>query len=450
MKAAGNKTVPKGLIKEILAGRCVAVVGAGFSAGVAPTWARLLTNLYESAPNKRHELSRLLQGLEPPTNALDYQAAAGLIRDCYPGGAAFEAAVQAQLAVRQRDDQNPAAKRLQWLSEIPFESVLTLNMDDLLPGDAPGSSTYRRLLREGSRWWTRADWSGRPDAMKQRTVKLHGDANGSATDNPVVLTQEAYRSLVYGSGHYASFLKTIMATRTVLYLGFSFTDAYINELRSEVLAMIAPKGPGTETDVTGYAVMPDKGAAWQSWFETCEGIEVLPYETSDGNHSGFDYWLEAIRDETCAASRVRALLARDESEEDESDADASVVWVDNNGHWTNTHGHDWFQQAKIKVEPLGLPADLSKEAHASARLLITRFGYGLGDGGEPEAWSVLREVGSWGERPPVLVFGSPDKKHEADNRREVIRRGAWEYATDWSELFGLIERLFGREVGTVG
>mgnify|MGYP002388440496 CR=1 FL=1 len=67
-------------------------------------------------------------------------------------------------------------------------------------------------------------------------VKLHGDLLAEPPD--VVLTRRDYRQRLYGSPAYTTFLKSLFATSTVLYLGFSFTDAYLNELRSEILALV--------------------------------------------------------------------------------------------------------------------------------------------------------------------------------------------------------------------
>ncbi len=49
----------------------------------------------------------------------------------------------------------------------------------------------------------------------------------------VVFTRQGYRSLLYHIPEYVTFLRCLMASTTILYLGFSFTDAYLNEIRSE-------------------------------------------------------------------------------------------------------------------------------------------------------------------------------------------------------------------------
>ena len=55
--------------------------------------------------------------------------------------------------------------------------------------------------------------------------------------NTIVLSREGYRSLLHGQPNYRDFLKSVMMSRTILYIGFSFTDDYLNEVRSDVMSM---------------------------------------------------------------------------------------------------------------------------------------------------------------------------------------------------------------------
>ena len=96
---------------------------------------------------------------------------------------------------------------------------------------------YRAVLR-GRPWW-RIGGGLSPDhsALMRPTIKLQGDATGHVDQNPIVLSTRSYRGRIHSIPHYATFLKTVFATKTVLYLGFLFSDHDINEVRSEVLAM---------------------------------------------------------------------------------------------------------------------------------------------------------------------------------------------------------------------
>ena len=83
------------------------------------------------------------------------------------------------------------------------------------------------------------------------------------TERDIVLTRRDYRRHLYGDPAYTTFLRTIVATTTVLYMGFSFEDAYLNELRSEVLALL---GQGNESAPVAYAIVNDVPPDTQSHF----------------------------------------------------------------------------------------------------------------------------------------------------------------------------------------
>ena len=163
-------------------------------------------------------------------------------------------------------------RRLDLLSGIPFRAVLTTNFDGLLHGNTPGRDAYLEVLRpSGHRWWDRRFWEGsRPGAP---IVKLHG-----SVDQPdeVVFTRQDYRRRLYASPAYSTFLRAIMSTTTVLYLGFSFSDAYLNELRSEILALLDHRGGDQPV---AYAVVSDATDAEALYSLEHEGIEILPYDT---------------------------------------------------------------------------------------------------------------------------------------------------------------------------
>ena len=62
--------------------------------------------------------------------------------------------------------------------------------------------------------------------------------HGSVLDpKSIVLSREGYRNLLHTKPNYRDFLKAMMMGRTILYMGFSFSDDYLNEIRSDVMAM---------------------------------------------------------------------------------------------------------------------------------------------------------------------------------------------------------------------
>ena len=74
-------------------------------------------------------------------------------------------------------------------------------------------------------------------------VHLHGEIEPS---DSAVITRQDYRRRLHESPGYLTFLRSVMASYTILYLGFSFTDAYLNELRSEVRSMLGSNASGPQ------------------------------------------------------------------------------------------------------------------------------------------------------------------------------------------------------------
>jgi hypothetical protein len=330
----------------------------------------------------------------------------------------------------ERSQPHKASERVALLQEIPFRAVLTTNIDPILQGSSLDPGLYASVLREDHTWWGRSDWTSPTSPDRTPIVKLHGHADGQ-DGRPVVLARTDYRRRIYEDHGYPNFLRCVFARYTLLFLGVSFTDAYLNELRSEVLSFI--RKPGDEDPPWGYAVMgrPHDAKGWRQFMRAHEGIEVLLYPSGQ-DHTGFDRWLRAIADCTSVTRRLDHLLAQQ-----------SVVWIDpdqgDNSHGIRILEGEGRGGCRRRVELLQRPDQLRDE-HAQAALLITRFGHREGGA---DAFDVLDRLRSWPERPPVVIFAN-ENEHVAHNRLEVLRRGAWEYATGWPELFEAIERLFGR------
>lgn len=421
--------VPQPLVDAILKGRCIAFVGVGFSLPAVPGWRHLLAELG----------TKLDLDVELPANAtaLEYELVGQALRRKAKTPAAFEASVREILDEHHRrtdpkavEGRRIVAQRCELLRKIPFKAILTTNFDRWLCGEATGPETYWDVLREDrGRWWefplTASD--AQPHVP---IIKLHGDANGDPDTAEIVLGRADYRHRVYGEHGYTSFIRAAFAEYTVLFLGVSFTDAYLNELRSETLHMLYdPARPRAQP--WGYAVMkvaPETRHVPQLFLEY-EGIEVLPLE----EFPQFDEWLAALTHRTSVQGRLHELLH-----------DEQIVWVDARPE-NNRRGRALFEACGATVHALTSETQLDPR-HAEAALLVTHFGYDPRTR-DSRAFRVLDVLRTWPTRPPVIVFASPTAP-VAENRRECLRRGAWEYATDWSELYRLIEVLFGRTPGT--
>lgn len=142
-------------------------------------------------------------------------------------------------------------------------------------------------------------------------------------------TRTGYRELINEVPGYMHFLRTLIATSTVLYIGFSFSDGYLNEVRGEVLSMLygSSSSNATErgfadrtgssprtaeaalvssymrsgrcmTQPLGYAIVHDKSSNERDFFLTHEGVQILSWNTNGGNgkkdYAGLDKYLHNI------------------------------------------------------------------------------------------------------------------------------------------------------------
>jgi CheY-like chemotaxis protein len=277
-------------------------------------------------------------------------------------------------------------------------------------------------LRDGgSRWVERRFWRPRPQVLK-----LHGDLHRGTG---VTLSRRGYRTRLYSEPGYLHVLRSVLLTKTVLFLGFSFTDEYLNELRSEVLAYLAPEG---NTPRYAYALLDDVPPAMLAHFRDHEAMHVFGYATpGDDEHRGFDDFLAKLHARTNPAAIMGRRLER-----------KRILWVDPSTD-RNAKARKDLETATRGLCTIDLaetPDDALAELEAGEGydLVITRWGHHprrAADGASLLQQMRLRDV-----RVPVVVFASGD--HVEENRESALRLGALEYTFEWDALYAVIDRRF--------
>jgi len=440
--------LPAPLIESIHAGNCVAFLGAGFSipAGL-PGWGELLSGMatHEKVPVEvRAHVLHLVEG----GSAHSLDQAAQTLEDLL-GRKTFAELLREPL--QEARIEGEMQDRLRWITGIPFRAILTTNFDGILDGSPPMPRSFRRVLRpKRYRWWDPRFWDGKKSGAK--VVKLHGDVaqSGGVGQGGAVITRLDYRRLLYENPSYATFLKSIMSTTTVLYLGFSFVDAYLNELRSEVLSLLG-KSPGQAP--IAYAVINDLPQLTRRHYFDHEGVEILHYDSHNGtDFSGFNRILESLHHATNPVFRFARLLD-----------DKRVLWIDkspkNNAyiHWllsriTEVHATSRFDLTLAETAAEGL--NLIEKAAAAGRpfdLVITHWGYRECDDGAERvscAEKVLLEMRRNDLFAPVLIFSM---KKDADARKKrALSLGAQAYTFTFDMLLRSMERVLmpGHQSGT--
>jgi hypothetical protein len=140
--------IPPELVTEILAGNCVAFVGAGFSReSDLPSWAELLHNVFEEhkrdiAEPQRDHLTQIIRKITDGVATSDvYEQAAQMLKDSL--GSQMSASIAKQLAPDGWQLRPAMRDRLRYLDGIPFRAILTTNFDELLDGTTPFDSMLK-------------------------------------------------------------------------------------------------------------------------------------------------------------------------------------------------------------------------------------------------------------------------------------------------------------------
>lgn len=212
MPALANllRHVPKPLLNDIVSGRCIPVVGAGFSANAVvpegkkmPLWADL-----------GREFGRMLPGYLY-SNATD--AISAFCQEYSRSKLIEELAKLLHVGIAQ-----PGAAHLAFC-ELPFDIVCTTNFDFLLEKayESKPQSTYCRPMIDEDQLSVA---SSEPGVL---LVKLHGDLHHP---NRLVITEEDYDTFVDRNPLISTYLGNLLITRTPLFIGYSLEDPDLRQI----------------------------------------------------------------------------------------------------------------------------------------------------------------------------------------------------------------------------
>lgn len=414
-------SLPNDLVADIRGGQTLAFVGAGFVAPLVPGWTGLLAGLVAKIPDggRRTALTRRLQ---QQSSALDLEAIAQTVRDIL--GAEFDDSLRMALIGNETARQR-VEERLAHLHAMPFKGAVTTNFDDVLRGVGAETPAFVRLIAQvGSPW---------KPLTEGAILKIHGQVGDAR--NRVVLTRDDYRTRVHGHADYAAFLKSLIATHPVLFMGTSFTDAYLNELRSEVLSWFASEKHSFPGKPRWWAIMPDVDLDTIKFFKRHEGITVLPYR-SGSDHRRFDELLGALRAATSPEAALAARLA---------DAQARILWhdpsPDNNHYGRSVLVKSAFVESTTTIAETVAALTTARSSGAPFTLLISRFGERVGEA--PEVVELMETLRTQRIRIPHLVFASATN---VDARRRLVRSaGAFDYTCSWEDFFRCIAEFYEDE-----
>ena len=436
-----NEDRKKLLISEIKSGNCVAFIGAGFSAPAVRTWTDLIDKLAQSdqlGSEVKKQVREIIRHESKASNPLfDREAAAELIEADIIANpdADFRKEVREALDRDETEGEEEVNERLKLLKLIPFDSVLTTNFDSKLSGgQAFRKADLEDLLRNRNRnrgWSDGFDIDGNPKSSP--VITLHGDIEDPSDDpQSLVFSRSGYRKLLFETPNYQSLIRAVFATKTVVFFGFSFSDAYLNLIRSEVISMLMPHAEEHRKKPFAYAVMDDISEAQVKYLNDREGISAIRYcKENENDHSGFTEILREISEGTNPQNVVKELLEG-----------KKIVWFDEHPE-NNQQGIEELRKSippeNIFVENKLEEAKNRLKSEDRVDLLITHWG--TKDGSEESnAVSLLKTIKVKNLPIPTLVFAS--KKCAGKRRTEAIKQGAFDYIYEFPDLYSRIDDLF--------
>jgi len=266
------RDVSPDLIKAVQGGDLIPLVGAGVSRQTNPpfpTWSELLALMMRLALDKRcitrtraRELRQLLQE--------DVLLGAESLRSSLVDGGEYDDFIR-------RTFDPPLVRPAEIhtaLFDLNAQIILTTNYDKMLEDAC--ASKYRRMpvvytYNESELVLPSLKYRDRPTIFK-----IHGDVGKR---DSIILSERDYRTLIYEKAKYRQVLSSLLTTRTMLMIGFSFSDPELERMFEMLAHVLEYQGPLHYIYLPKGQISNVKAQMWKSM----NRIEVIPFKMSDGS-----------------------------------------------------------------------------------------------------------------------------------------------------------------------
>lgn len=204
--------IPKPLLDDIAAGKCLPFIGAGFSLNAKlptsasmPDWPALTEVLAE--------LAKIDSKAGGPKVASAYEMKFGRVQ-----------LIETVRHLLNSDEVEPGEAHIAF-AQLPFETIYTTNFDLLLEdGNNQIRKPYRSIVGE-----LQMPFHGGP--LTTNIVKMHGDLRH---EEHMIITQEDYDKFLTEYPVISTHLSAMLITRTALFIGYSLTDPDFKHIREVV------------------------------------------------------------------------------------------------------------------------------------------------------------------------------------------------------------------------
>lgn len=268
----------------------VAYVGAGVSAASGlPTWHSLLQTLIEETVKRLPMLDRAEERarLDRLLERRRYLAIADRVQASVDD-------VTKVLETRFRTSGEPSSLH-RAVTRLPFSLFVTTNYDNLLDRALPQCNTHT---------WN--DVSGVFGAIQDRSgndvIHSHGVISRKET---IVLTHASYRRIIHNSQAFRDCMRTLLASRTLLFIGCSLSDPYLENLLEEHASRFGDRQP------SHYILWPDDENTdlTDRYWASTYGVQVLRYPIRELIKAASGSPIPADELRTLAVERVLTVLS---------------------------------------------------------------------------------------------------------------------------------------------
>lgn len=276
-------SLPQQLIESIARGDAIAVVGAGASISHGmPTWPQLLKLLIQECKSQvpnfedEDELNKLLA-------SGNYMDVADACRKAL-NGPAYRDFIQRTFKISSRKS-SPLHKAI---LRLPFAAIITTNFDTLIE---------QEVHRHPNNFSNVPVYTHRNTAHLAQLNASRGfyifKAHGHVDDiESIVLSRGDYQNLIHGNIAFRSALSNIVASKTLVFIGYSLSDPDLNLLLEEHATVF--RGFGKRH----FAFLAKPGRVRSATLGDNFNITAIPYETPHSQLLGiFSSLLNKVEEE---------------------------------------------------------------------------------------------------------------------------------------------------------
>lgn len=186
-------------------------------------------------------------------------------------------------------NSNPQpAENHEIIANMNLSLIVTINYDDLLEkafnqvrGNYPNSFTYSEAKLAANNYWKE----------KFFILKAHGDAKKDV--DSLILSQRDYRRVLYREPGYRSLLQSIFTTKSIVFLGVSFTDPEFNQLLDYLHDSYHGGGPMHYLVIEENKIMKSLSRRFLEDFN----IHTVTFNNDKGDYAELTSFLKIIQSE---------------------------------------------------------------------------------------------------------------------------------------------------------